>query len=69
MPPRTNTAFWQAKIAGNRSRDADTDLRLQAAGWKVIRVWEHEDPYEAALKIFVAVKGQSDPFPVAGQSQ
>ena len=41
-PPRTNTRWWIAKIARNRARDRDTDVMLRHAGWKVIRVWEHE---------------------------
>jgi len=32
----------------NRQRDADTDARLQEAAWLPIRIWEHEDPAEAA---------------------
>jgi len=23
-------------------RDAETDVVLRAAGWKVVRIWEHE---------------------------
>lgn len=46
--PSRNNAFWAAKLATNRSRDIDTDLRLNAAGWKVIRVWEHDDPAAVA---------------------
>jgi len=46
--PKRNAAFWQHKIETNKLRDADTDARLAEAGWTVIRVWEHEDPTEAA---------------------
>lgn len=49
--PAANRDWWQAKLAGNRARDADTDARLAAAGWAVLRVWEHEDPREAAEEI------------------
>jgi DNA mismatch endonuclease, patch repair protein len=38
----TNTAYWQQKIAENRVRDARNTADLQAEGWTVIRVWEHE---------------------------
>jgi DNA mismatch endonuclease (patch repair protein) len=49
--PRRNSGFWQEKIELNRVRDADTDARLQAAGWTVVRVWEHEAPLEVADRI------------------
>ena len=41
--PRTNAAKWREKIEANRRRDRDTDSRLKADGWSVVRVWEHED--------------------------
>ena len=46
-----NGWYWPEKIAGNRRRDADTDARLRAAGWAVVRVWEHQDPEQAAALI------------------
>jgi DNA mismatch endonuclease (patch repair protein) len=47
----TNADFWAQKVVTNRARDRDTDRRLAEAGWTSIRVWEHEDPREAASKI------------------
>lgn len=44
-------AFWHDKITHNQRRDADTDTRLRQAGWDVIRVWEHDNPTEAAARI------------------
>jgi DNA mismatch endonuclease (patch repair protein) len=41
--PKSNSDWWQWKIARNIARDRDTDRMLQNAGWTVIRVWEHED--------------------------
>jgi DNA mismatch endonuclease (patch repair protein) len=41
--PKANRSFWSMKIAGNRARDRDTGNRLRAAGWTVVRHWEHED--------------------------
>ena len=40
--PKSNSGWWEAKIAANRARDADTDRRLREAGWDVIRVWSHD---------------------------
>ncbi|MDA8321320.1 MAG: very short patch repair endonuclease [Actinomycetota bacterium] len=54
-PASRNAEFWTAKIAGNIERDADTDARLTAAGWRVIRVWEHEPAAIAARKIMEVV--------------
>jgi DNA mismatch endonuclease, patch repair protein len=49
--PKSNAAWWRAKIEGNRERDADTDRRLKEAGWRSIRIWEHEDSNKAAARI------------------
>jgi DNA mismatch endonuclease (patch repair protein) len=59
--PKQNAAFWLDKIETNRRRDADTDRRLAEAGWLVIRVWEHEDPAEAAGRIAAAVRARTEP--------
>lgn len=48
---RANAAWWRAKAARNRARDADTDARLRAAGWAVVRLWEHDDPRLAAALV------------------
>ncbi len=54
--PKRNAAWWRAKIDANRARDADTNAQLAAAGWLVVRVWEHEDAVEAASKIETLVR-------------
>ena len=46
--PKANADFWRHKILTNKKRDADTSRRLTRAGWKVIRIWEHEDMGNAA---------------------
>lgn len=51
MKPKTNSEFWLQKIQTNRARDAHTDALLAAEGWLSVRVWEHEDPSIAAVKI------------------
>lgn len=48
---KANAKFWREKIATNQRRDFDTNIRLQRAGWKVVRIWEHEDPEDAAARI------------------
>ena len=38
--PKTNTAFWVAKVARNKERDQEVWRKLEAKGWYVIIVWE-----------------------------
>ena len=41
--PRSSTAdFWASKLAQNVARDGRQLKHLQAEGWRVVRVWEHE---------------------------
>jgi DNA mismatch endonuclease (patch repair protein) len=54
-----NAEFWADKVEGNRTRDRDTDNRLRDAGWVSVRVWEHEDPAEAAGRVEEAVRGRT----------
>lgn len=49
--PRVNRDWWAAKLSNNQLRDRDTNARLEAEGWKVVRVWEHEAPAEAAARV------------------
>ena len=53
--PHENAEFWRAKIMANRARDLDTDARLRAGGWRVIRIWAHEPPDRAAARIAAIV--------------
>jgi DNA mismatch endonuclease (patch repair protein) len=55
--PKNNAEWWAEKLAGNVARDRDTDARLTAAGWTVIRIWEHEDPVRAADRVQAALSG------------
>ena len=56
--PKANAHFWRAKILANVQRDADTNDLLTGHGWLVIRVWEHEDPSNAAKRIAQRVRSQ-----------
>lgn len=40
--PKHNRAFWQAKFAANRRRDARALRELRRRGFKVVVVWECE---------------------------
>jgi DNA mismatch endonuclease (patch repair protein) len=55
--PQANADWWLAKLRANVSRDRATDEALIGAGWRVVRVWEHEDVSEAAARIEELVRG------------
>lgn len=57
--PRSNSAWWRAKLDANHVRDADTDRRLHEAGWTVVRVWEHDDPTVAAARIAQLIRSRT----------
>jgi DNA mismatch endonuclease, patch repair protein len=56
VPPRTNPGYWSDKVARNVTRDRDTDQQLEAAGWLVLRFWEHEPSDECAAQISALVQ-------------
>lgn len=49
--PTTNSSYWKAKLQRNRSRDQRVNIALQTAGWRVLRIWEHESAESAASRI------------------
>lgn len=53
--PRANGHWWREKLERNRERDRDTDRLLLEQGWLPMRVWEHEDMVEAAVRIATLV--------------
>lgn len=59
--PKTNSDWWADKLRRNVARDRETDDQLSAAGWAVIRVWEHEDPGSAADRIESVVRERRRP--------
>lgn len=55
LPPK-----WQDKIEKNRSRDLRNHRKLRRAGWKVIRIWEHQlvrNPAKCVDRILAALTG------------
>ncbi len=54
--PKANRQWWAEKLQANVERDRRHDAALRAAGWEVIRIWEHEDPAEASQRVLKAVK-------------
>ena len=56
--PGSNVDYWRGKARRNVERDRETDAMLCAAGWAVVRVWEHEDPAAAAELISQVVSAR-----------
>jgi DNA mismatch endonuclease (patch repair protein) len=56
--PRANAAYWQPKLATNRERDRRVDRALTAAGWSVVRIWEHESAADAVDAVVAALRAR-----------
>lgn len=54
--PKANADFWEPKLARNKERDREINAALQEKGWAVERVWEHEDPAQAADRVERAIR-------------
>ena len=52
--PASNTWYWEPKLRRNVERDRAADAALGAAGWTVVRLWEHES-LEGAIAAVVGV--------------
>lgn len=64
--PRSRVDFWSAKLTDNTERDRRQTLALEASGWRVIRLWEHEvdENLPARLaEIQAAVRGEPSAQP------
>ena len=62
--PKNNKAYWRKKRAYNAMHDRETNLFLRQAGWRVVRVWEHELRFfeTAAARIVAALKAGGRPL-------
>lgn len=52
--PKANSTYWGPKLDRNAQRDREVNALLTAAGWVVLRFWEHEDPEIVAAAIINA---------------
>jgi len=64
--PQANANWWRRKLDENLARDRRTDAVLRAAGWLVVRVWEHEDPESAADRVEAALTRGRRAAPAGG---
>jgi DNA mismatch endonuclease (patch repair protein) len=53
--PRSNEYYWLPKLRRVRRRDRRVTEALESGGWRVIRIWEHMRPEEAAECVLSAV--------------
>ncbi|GAA4616596.1 very short patch repair endonuclease [Actinoallomurus liliacearum] len=54
--PSTNEWYWTPKLRRNVERDRQANAALEAAGWRVVRLWEHES-LSSAVEIVVNAVG------------
>ena len=40
--PKSNRIFWRTKLSSNKKRDRFVNKTLRRAGWRVLRIWEHD---------------------------
>ncbi len=58
--PTVNEWYWTPKLARNVERDRKVTNALTAAGWHVVRVWEHETTAAAIEAVTSAIKRSSN---------
>jgi DNA mismatch endonuclease, patch repair protein len=66
--PAVNVWYWEPKLRRNTERDRAADAALAAAGWAVVRVWEHES-LEAAVTSVLAALTQASGRPLRRKKQ
>ncbi len=67
--PKTNATYWTAKIGRNRARDVATQTVLEAAGWRVVTVWECRMKADDFSEVLVAeIRGQAATVSAPGTS-
>ena len=42
LRPKSRPEYWSTKLSSNVNRDRRQTTALEAAGWRVCRLWEHE---------------------------
>jgi DNA (cytosine-5)-methyltransferase 1 len=57
--PKSNNEYWTMKVRRNKERDAAVNQACADAGWRVLRLWEHEivkSPRTSVAKVRRAIK-------------
>jgi DNA mismatch endonuclease (patch repair protein) len=58
--PEVNEWYWAPKLRRTVERDRAADAALAAAGWRVVRIWEHV-PLADAIAAVTAVLAREPP--------
>ncbi|UGT64897.1 very short patch repair endonuclease [Nocardia asteroides] len=58
--PTTNEWYWSPKLQRNIDRDQRVSGALRAAGWRVVRIWEHEPLPDAVATVVGVLEGGSE---------
>lgn len=53
---KSNRDYWIPKIERNKQRDLEADAALEAAGWQVIRIWEHDIKHHFGTALYQVLK-------------
>jgi DNA mismatch endonuclease (patch repair protein) len=64
--PKSRLEFWQPKLDGNTARDTRNTLALEAAGWRVLIIWECETRDLVKLAAIADEIAHLDIFPHRG---
>ena len=67
--PASNAEWWRAKLTRNVERDRETDERLHAEGWTVLRFWEHASVVAAADLVETSWRATRSPDSKSGQPE
>ncbi|GII34149.1 very short patch repair endonuclease [Planotetraspora mira] len=58
--PSTNEWYWAPKLLRNMERDQLVNAALEAAGWHVVRLWEHEPMPNAVQAVVTALSSRAE---------
>ncbi|GIK31881.1 MAG: very short patch repair endonuclease [Armatimonadetes bacterium] len=61
LSPKTNAAFWRAKIEQNKERDTRTSGELERLGFQVVAVWECELAQNSGQEVIAIIRSMMNP--------
>ncbi len=58
--PTVNEWYWEPKLRRTVERDRAADAALAAAGWRVVRIWEHVSLADALAAVVAALPPRAE---------